>query len=77
MASRALKKARIASTASCWRCSVTTEWPRPSSSTAVKAPPSSRRRVSKRVPLAGSSIAESELGASLVRAMAYDVEIRR
>jgi hypothetical protein len=53
-ASRSRRNARIRSTASCWRCIVTTEWPLPSNSTAMKLSPISLRRVSKRVPVAGS-----------------------
>ena len=53
-ASRSPKNARTRSTASCWRCSVSTECPLPSNSTAMKSSPSSRRRVSNRVPVAGS-----------------------
>jgi len=49
------KKARTRSTPSCWRCSVRVACLRPGNSTAMKLVPSSRRRVSKRVPTAGSS----------------------
>ena len=48
------KKARTRSTPSCWRCSVRVACLRPGNSTAMKWSPSSRRRVSKRVPTAGS-----------------------
>lgn len=48
------KKARTRSTPACWRCSVRVACLRPGNSTAMKPSPSSRRRVSNRVPTAGS-----------------------
>ncbi len=52
--SRSPKKASTRSTAPCCRWAVSVEWPRPSSSTRTNLSPSSRVRVSKRVPVAGS-----------------------
>ena len=52
--SRSPKNASTASTATCERCSVTVEWPRPSSSTRMKASPIRDVSVSKRVPTDGS-----------------------
>ncbi len=49
------KNARTRSTPTCCRCSVSVACLRPANSIAMKLSPSSRRKVSKRVPTAGSS----------------------